>query len=445
MNKRQVEFLGKVLGYFQADSKARAFLGVKKLSVLKLFENTIAGYNSLNERDKIIQARSFLDQVKSEVGVQLPPPPTLEGVEFLKYLNDFQTFSETVEPHALTPNQAATGQGFNIKLGSILDKNPNPLASALGNKIVSSAAAKVGVGKLATGLLAKAAGVLTGPVGALLATVGPNAVSWVQRNFKNILKYGGGLLLAGGVVTGSAVVAGAGALGALGGFALETGSISAGMSGLASGIGAFFAGLGGAVLGAIAIPLVVSLIAIPVIIVIILFIINSGAYLVPPAKVTSPYGPPGEAAKELCLPASGGIIQLPFCETGINFTHCKSQLNAYDIGNRINTPIFAVHNGLARSIADDPSETNRDQGYGNNIRISGEGMVTIYGHMIPNEIIPPGTSKEVQKGDLIGYMGSTGRSRSPHVHFELVSPREHIQTRFGAAELGQQVQNCFGK
>ena len=60
-------------------------------------------------------------------------------------------------------------------------------------------------------------------------------------------------------------------------------------------------------------------------------------------------------------------------------------------------------------------------GYGNWIEIEHEGKLSsVYGHLsafAPG--IAPGAS--VQKGDLIGYVGNTGRSTGPHLHFELLS------------------------
>ena len=60
-------------------------------------------------------------------------------------------------------------------------------------------------------------------------------------------------------------------------------------------------------------------------------------------------------------------------------------------------------------------------GYGNWIEIEHEGKLSsVYGHLsafAPG--IAPGVS--VQKGDLIGFVGNTGRSTGPHLHFELLS------------------------
>jgi murein DD-endopeptidase MepM/ murein hydrolase activator NlpD len=56
-------------------------------------------------------------------------------------------------------------------------------------------------------------------------------------------------------------------------------------------------------------------------------------------------------------------------------------------------------------------------GYGNMIEIDhGNGLTTRYGHLSKVEIQVGDT---VQRGQLIGLVGSTGRSTGPHLHYEL--------------------------
>lgn len=45
----------------------------------------------------------------------------------------------------------------------------------------------------------------------------------------------------------------------------------------------------------------------------------------------------------------------------------------------------------------------------------GNGKITIYGHLTSLAV---GTGQYVSKGQTVGYVGSTGNSTGPHLHFE---------------------------
>jgi len=67
---------------------------------------------------------------------------------------------------------------------------------------------------------------------------------------------------------------------------------------------------------------------------------------------------------------------------------------------------------------------NTAQGYGNHVVINhGYGYKTLYGHMTKS-VVSPG--QKVKRGQLIGYVGSTGLSTAPHVHYEVAHNGEKI-------------------
>jgi murein DD-endopeptidase MepM/ murein hydrolase activator NlpD len=76
------------------------------------------------------------------------------------------------------------------------------------------------------------------------------------------------------------------------------------------------------------------------------------------------------------------------------------------------TPIYAAADGMVVGAAPNGR-------YGNWVRIEhGQKLATVYGHLMafaPG--IQPGEA--VVRGELIGFVGSTGRSTGAHLHFEL--------------------------
>jgi murein DD-endopeptidase MepM/ murein hydrolase activator NlpD len=75
------------------------------------------------------------------------------------------------------------------------------------------------------------------------------------------------------------------------------------------------------------------------------------------------------------------------------------------------TEIHATGDGMVER-ADDGA-----QGYGNHVVINhGYGYETLYGHML-RFVVHVG--QQVKRGQLIGYVGSTGLSTAPHVHYEV--------------------------
>lgn len=80
-----------------------------------------------------------------------------------------------------------------------------------------------------------------------------------------------------------------------------------------------------------------------------------------------------------------------------------------DFGAAYGTPIHAVGDGMV-------THAGRHGGHGNYVRINhGDGLGTGYGHM---SRIAVRSGTRVRAGQVIGYVGSTGLSTGPHLHFE---------------------------
>jgi len=83
-----------------------------------------------------------------------------------------------------------------------------------------------------------------------------------------------------------------------------------------------------------------------------------------------------------------------------------------DISTEKGQPVFATADGVVES-------ASYTGDYGNLIVINhGFGLATKYGHM-SSFVAKPGTP--VKRGDVIGYVGSTGRSTGTHVHYEILA------------------------
>ena len=75
------------------------------------------------------------------------------------------------------------------------------------------------------------------------------------------------------------------------------------------------------------------------------------------------------------------------------------------------TPIYATADGVIKTAG------LSDGGYGNHVVINhGYGYETLYGHMYRIKVR---RGQRVSRGEIIGYVGSTGKSTGPHCHYEI--------------------------
>lgn len=75
------------------------------------------------------------------------------------------------------------------------------------------------------------------------------------------------------------------------------------------------------------------------------------------------------------------------------------------------TPIYATADGTVKLAG------FSEGGYGNHVIIDhGYGYETLYGHMVK---VKSHAGEHVKRGEVIGYVGSTGKSTGPHCHYEV--------------------------
>jgi murein DD-endopeptidase MepM/ murein hydrolase activator NlpD len=93
------------------------------------------------------------------------------------------------------------------------------------------------------------------------------------------------------------------------------------------------------------------------------------------------------------------------------FTKARKMHEGMDFTSKTGTPIYATGDGVVAK-AD-----NTASGYGNHIVIRhGFGYETLYAHLSKYKCR---AGQRVKRGDIIGLVGSTGRSEGPHLHYEV--------------------------
>ncbi|GHC48316.1 M23 family metallopeptidase [Ulvibacter litoralis] len=100
------------------------------------------------------------------------------------------------------------------------------------------------------------------------------------------------------------------------------------------------------------------------------------------------------------------------------FTKARKMHWGMDFTAPRGTPVYASGDGKVTR-AD-----NTASGYGNHIRIDhGYGYQSLYAHLYKYNVR---AGQHVKRGDLIGFVGSTGRSEAPHLHYEIFKDNQRI-------------------
>lgn len=130
------------------------------------------------------------------------------------------------------------------------------------------------------------------------------------------------------------------------------------------------------------------------------------------------------------------IVQGPVTISGLGFTWPIRGIitqfsswyhTALDIAASYGSPVVAAQNGVVSSV----SVGTWDGGYGTNVRVNNGDVETLYAHF---SSINVSAGQAVNAGStVLGWIGMTGRTTGPHVHFEvrkggsLVNPLPYLQ------------------
>lgn len=141
------------------------------------------------------------------------------------------------------------------------------------------------------------------------------------------------------------------------------------------------------------------------------------------------------------IPAAGTHISSGFGYRSDPFAGSPAFHAGLDFKGPTGAPIFAAARGLVAFVG-------RRAGYGNCVEIDhGNGLRTRYAHM---SAFRARTGQPVMAGQVIGLVGSTGRSTGPHLHFEVrlhgqpVNPRPFLEVAPNVLEKARITRPAIG-
>jgi murein DD-endopeptidase MepM/ murein hydrolase activator NlpD len=113
-----------------------------------------------------------------------------------------------------------------------------------------------------------------------------------------------------------------------------------------------------------------------------------------------------------------------------------------DISAPDGTPVRVTGDGLVTGM-------EMGAGYGRQIVVDhGHGIRTVYGHLLSIVALP---GQQVTRGQIIGYVGRTGRSTGPHLHYEVrinnvpVNPHKYLRTSYAEVASNNVIAPVAGK
>jgi murein DD-endopeptidase MepM/ murein hydrolase activator NlpD len=156
---------------------------------------------------------------------------------------------------------------------------------------------------------------------------------------------------------------------------------------------------------------------------------SASAAMEPPCNATTPLvaGPAEPIAMALRMPLRAGRTTSGF---GMRIHPLLGGIRMHsgiDIAAPLGSPIFAMDSGTVGT-------AGWKGGYGLFVALEhSHGVQTRYGHMSRVNVV---AGQQVQQGDIIGFVGSTGRSTGPHLHYEVRSAGQAINPVAQIAQRG---------
>lgn len=128
-------------------------------------------------------------------------------------------------------------------------------------------------------------------------------------------------------------------------------------------------------------------------------------------------------------PTKGGTISSPYGGRSGPISGGYDWHPGVDIAVDFGEPVYASAMGTVEV-------AGWNGGYGRYVRIShGNGYETAYGHMSGIAVAP---GQSVRKGEIIGFVGSSGYSTGPHVHFEVFVDGQNVDPMY-MLKIGQRL------
>jgi murein DD-endopeptidase MepM/ murein hydrolase activator NlpD len=135
----------------------------------------------------------------------------------------------------------------------------------------------------------------------------------------------------------------------------------------------------------------------------------------PPSGITDYFAPDGRSVRKTLMrtPIDGARLSSGFGKRKHPILGFTKMHKGVDFAARTGTPIMAAGDGVVEM-------AGRNGAYGNYVRLRHNSSIkTAYAHM-SKFATGMAKGKRVKQGDIIGYVGTTGRSTGPHLHYEVL-------------------------